>query len=64
MEQRSIKEWCVKRNLKYKEVAEKADVSYGTFAHWVRKPSSISALKALRLAQIFECEVRDIIFLP
>jgi len=64
MEKRTIKEWRVKRNITLEMLAKEFGISKTAVCKKIQYPSRMRMYEAVKLAQLFECEVGDIIFLP
>ena len=45
-------------------VAKKLGVSIGTVNNWEDNPEKVAIGKALKLAELYECSIDDLIFLP
>ncbi|OAB27850.1 hypothetical protein PMSD_23055 [Paenibacillus macquariensis subsp. defensor] len=58
---RTLREWRAKRNLTKQDVSIRFGISPITYAKWESKPSSIRIIDAVRIAEILQCRVCDIV---
>lgn len=59
---RTIREWRAFKKLTKAKVAELMGKHASTYARLEDNPGSITIEDAIKLAEVFECDVRDIIF--
>jgi Predicted transcriptional regulators len=59
---RTVREWRAFRRLTKTEIARRLDVHLSTYINMEDHPEEIKMKYANRLADIFECELHDIIF--
>lgn len=60
--QRTLKEWRTHLEISQIEMADKLNVSPSTYNIWENNPEEIRAKMAIRISEIFEVSIEDIIF--
>ena len=59
-----VDEWRRLKKISKEEMAQKLGVHRNTITNWETNPSIIPIEKAYKMADIYEVELNDIIFLP
>ncbi len=62
MRKRTIREWLAYKEFSKQHVANLLGVHGSTFDAWMRQPDKMKIRHAVKLAEIFDCDVGDIIF--
>ena len=62
MTKRTIREWLAYKKFTKQHVAGLLGVHGSTFDAWMRQPDKIRIKDAVKLADIFDCDVGEIIF--
>lgn len=62
IERKTIREWRAYRRLTKADVARIMAVDIKTYMKMEDNPENISMIRAVKLAEIFQCEVHNIIF--
>lgn len=62
MRRRTLREWRAYRDLSKSEIAEKLGVTVLTYSTYEKHPEKMRIKDAAVLADLFGCEIQDIIF--
>ena len=58
---RTLREWRAKRNLSKQDVSIRLGINQVTYAKWENEPSVLRINDLVRIAQLLQCRVCDII---
>lgn len=61
-EKRTLREWRAKRKLNKQDVSKRLGVAPSTYAKWESNPADMKIADAVRISEVLECKLSDIIF--
>ena len=59
-----LAEWRRARNITQDEMAKSLNIAKPTYVRWEKRPELIPVTSAFKIAEIFDVEITNILFLP